>query len=218
MIEESINYKFKNGLLLTQALTHPSAKKNARFQDNERMEFLGDSILGFLISQKLYEKYPNEAEGALARRKAAIVCRQSLAEIAREINLGDSLILGHGEDLGGGRHNDANLENALEALMAAIYLDGGLEVVDKFINKFFDRAINHMVDPPKDPKSKLQEYLQGNGKAIPVYEIKSIDGPAHSPQIEVELNVDGHVLSVVASSKKKAERLAAEKMLEILNV
>lgn len=218
MIEKTIGYKFCDKSLLEQALSHPSSKKNNKSRDNERMEFLGDSILGFIIAEELYQKFPIEHEGDLAKRKSAIVCRETLAGAAREINLDKCLILGHGEDQSGGRDNDANLENAFEALIAAIYLDSGLENTYKFVDEFLSDKINLMKDPPKDPKSKLQEYLQGIGKDIPEYKVKSITGPPHNPVIEVELEVDGKVVSKASTSKKKAERLVAKRMLEVLNV
>jgi ribonuclease-3 len=142
MIEEKIGYKFKNPQLLKQALTHPSSKKNRNEKDYERLEFLGDSVLGLLVSEILYSGFPNENEGKLAKRRAAIVCRDSLYNVAKHFSLGEYLILGVGEIQIGGRDNKANLENALEALIAAIYLDGGIESARSFVKKFFADFIN----------------------------------------------------------------------------
>jgi ribonuclease-3 len=213
MIEEKIGYKFKNPQLLKQALTHPSSKKNRNEKDYERLEFLGDSVLGLLVSEILYSGFPNENEGKLAKRRAAIVCRDSLYNVAKHFSLGEYLILGVGEIQIGGRDNKANLENALEALIAAIYLDGGIESARSFVKKFFADFINNMEKPPKDPKSQLQEWAQAKGMEIPKYEVLSIIGPSHEPEIEIELTVGEYKERHKASSRKEAERLAAEKLL-----
>lgn len=218
MIEKLIKYKFKDKTILQQALSHPSSKKNKEYSDNERMEFLGDSILGFLISKKLYERFPKEPEGDLAKRKSAIVCKETLADIARYIELNENIIIGRGEEQSGGRENDANLENALEALIAAIFLDGGIAEAEDFVNRFFTDKILNMNEPPKDPKSQLQEYLQSLGKEVPEYKVKSIEGPSHEPLIEVELKIEDKTVIESSSSKKKAEKKAAKKMLGMLDV
>ncbi len=182
------------------------------------MEFLGDSILGFLVSKKLYEVFPNEAEGDLAKRKSAIVCKSTLAEVARNVGLDEYIILGNGEDKGGGRDNDANLENAFEALVAAIYLDDGIVAVDKLIDLVLSDKIRLMKEPPKDPKSTLQEQLQAAGREIPAYDVISIEGPSHQPDIKVSLKLDdGLEVRASSNSRKKAERIAAKEMLEILD-
>lgn len=217
-LEQIIGYNFKNKNLLKNALTHPSANKKRKEIDYERLEFVGDSILSLIISETLYNLYPKEREGALAKRRAAIVCKQSLAEIAKQINLGQFLILGVGEDQSGGRQNNANLENSLEALIAAIYFDNGLVEVRKFVDKFFNDLIKGMKSPPKDPKSKLQEWAQSNSLPLPQYEIVSISGPSHEPEIKVELSLEGKNQIVTASSRKEAERVAAQKLIEELNI
>ena len=214
MIEEKIGYDFKDKKLLKQALTHPSSKKNKNSQDYERLEFLGDSVLGLLISEILYNNYPKEKEGQLAKRRAAIVCRDSLYKIAKKISLGEHLILGVGENQIGGRENKANLENALEALTAAIYLDGGIEAVRSFVEKFFSKFIKDMQKPPKDPKSSLQEWAQARGFDLPKYEVMSMQGPSHEPIIEIQLSLGEHKVVQTSSSRKEAERLAAEKLLQ----
>jgi ribonuclease III len=213
-LENKIGYSFKNKKLLTQALSHSSSKKHKTSIDNERLEFLGDSVLGLLISEILYRNYPDENEGKLAKRRAATVCRDSLCLIAKKISLGDYLILGTGEEQIGGRDNKANLENALEALTAAIYLDGGIENARNFADKLFKDFIAEMENPPKDPKSRLQEWAQAKGFGLPKYEVQSITGPSHEPQITVKLSLNEYVAEKVSSSRKEAERLAAEELIK----
>jgi ribonuclease III len=214
MIEQKIGYEFKDKKLLKQALTHPSSKKNKNSQDYERLEFLGDSVLGLLVSEILFKNYPSEQEGMLAKRRAAIVCRDSFYEIAKKLSLGEHLILGVGENQIGGRENKANLENALEALTGAIYLDGGIESARKFVEKNFSKFIAAMKKPPKDPKSMLQEWAQSKGMDLPKYDVISMTGPSHEPKIEVQLTLGELKVSKTASSRKEAEKLAAEKLLE----
>lgn len=217
--EGLIFYNFKNPALLQQALTHPSLKIEKKVLDYERLEFLGDSIIGFIVSEIIFNNYKNENEGNLAKRKASIVSRNSLSEIAKEINLGNYLLLSHGEEALGGRNNPANLENALEALVAAIYLDSSIENAKDFVYKFFASTIANMVNPPKDAKSALQEWAQSKGLDLPKYELASMSGPAHAPEITIKLSITGFD-SIIAKSttKKEAERLAAEKMLQNINL
>jgi ribonuclease-3 len=217
-LEQIIKYEFKNKELLRQALTHPSANKKGREVDYERLEFLGDSVLSLVISESMYYLYPQEKEGALAKRRAAIVCKDGLAAIAKDIGLGEFLVLGAGENSGGGRLNNANLENALEALVAAIYLDGGLKSVKDFITIFFSKYIHQIKTPPKDAKSTLQEWAQGKGLPLPKYEIVSIEGPSHEPIISIELTLDIYKKQATASSRKEAERLAALDLLKDLGI
>lgn len=218
MLEDIIGYSFKDKKLLKQALTHPSSKKSKSSPDYERLEFLGDSVLNLLVSEILYANYPDENEGKLAKRRAAIVCRESLFKIAKEITLGEHMILGVGEAQIGGRENKANLENALESLTAALYLDGGLETARAFVKKFFSQFIAEMQKPPKDPKSQLQEWAQARGLELPKYKVVSITGPSHEPQIEVELKLGEHSATHTASSRKEAERLAAEKLIKKMKI
>ena len=217
-IEKNIGYNFKNKTLITQALTHPSSKKNKDSKDYEKLEFLGDSVIGFVISKMLYFKHPEENEGSLAKRRAGVICKDSLAQIAEDIQLGNELILSTGEEQSGGRENKANLENAMEALIAAIYLDSDIETIEKIIEKLFSSYLDKMKKPPKDAKSQLQEWAQGQGYDLPNYNVKSIEGPSHKPEIEVELKLNDKIVIVKSSSKKRAEMIAAEKMLEKLDI
>jgi ribonuclease-3 len=212
---DSIGYKFVNESLIRQALTHPSVQGKRSFEGNyERLEFLGDSILGFLVADILFETYPNENEGKLAKRRAAIVCKDSLSEVARNISLGKYLILGTGEEHLGGRDKKANLENALEALIAAIYIDGGVNPARDFVKNNFIEIIKNMGKPPKDPKSKLQEWAQARKLGLPEYKVVSFEGPSHEPLIEVEVKISKYSAKKIASSKKEAEKLAALELIE----
>ena len=208
-LEEKLSYNFENKDLLEQALTHPSSKKTKSAKDYERLEFLGDSILGFVIAKILYNEFPNEAEGKLAKRKAAIVSKETLSEIAKEISLGQHLILGVGEDQIGGRENNSNLENALEAIIAAIFLDGGIKETIRVVKYLFSNVIKKMEKPPKDPKSRLQEWAQSQSLNLPEYKVTSMTGPAHQPEITVQLKVGDIEEEFTASSKKEAERYVA---------
>lgn len=214
MIEQKIGYEFKNKKLLKQALTHPSSKKHKNEKDYERLEFLGDSVLGLIISEMLYESFPDENEGKLAKRRAAIVCRDSLYVIAEKLSIGEDLILGVGESRIGGRNSKANLENALEAIIAAIYLDGNLRAARAFVKKNFSELIMKMDGPPKDPKSTLQEWAQANGYDLPKYNIISMTGPSHEPEIKIEVVLGKYSADHTASSRKVAEMIAAEKLLK----
>jgi ribonuclease-3 len=218
VLENSLSYTFKDPQILQQALTHPSMKIGRKVADYERLEFLGDSIIGFVVSDIIYKNYSTEDEGKLAKRKAAIVSRDSLAAIARKLKINESMILSHGEEALGGRNNPANLENVIEALAAALYLDGGIEVARKFIEVNFAETINKMITPPKDPKSALQEWAQSKGLNLPLYDMVEMSGPSHLPQITIKLTVGEHEPVIAkAGSKKDAERIAAEKMLEVIN-
>jgi ribonuclease-3 len=217
-LQNNINYQFEDIDLLREALTHPSKKSAFGGKDYERMEFLGDSVLSLAISEILYQKYKDEREGSLAKRRAALICRDKLAIVAKEIGLDREILLGKGEEQTGGRENKANLENCLEALIAAIYLDGGLSSVKKVISILFNKHISEHIEPPKDPKSQLQEYTQSQGLGLPEYEVVSVSGPDHEPIIEVSVTFQDHQIKQKASSKRKAEKIAAEKLLELLGI
>ncbi len=216
-LEEIIGYNFRNKSLLVQALTHPSTKKTLNSKDYERLEFLGDSVISLLVSEILYQHFPFEDEGALAKRRASLVCREGLSEVAQTLNLGNYLIISTGEETSGGRQNKANLENCFEALVAAIYVDNGLDPARNFLDKFLKPFVFQSKEPPKDPKSKLQEWAQKNGFELPKYDIISITGPAHQPDITIELKLNDKSVIKNSSSRKDAERMAAEEMLKILD-
>ncbi len=182
------------------------------------MEFLGDAVLGLVISDYLYGMYPEENEGALAKRRAALVCGTTLASVARTLGIDAMLTLGGGEMQSGGRDNDANLENALEAAIAAIYLDGGLQAAREFVLRHIAPLSEGMAEPPKDPKTQLQEKAQAEGRGIPEYKVMAQEGPSHAPRFTVRVVVSGWPEEMgEGSSKREAEKKAAEALLRCLD-
>lgn len=207
---QALGYQFKNAQLLRTALTHRSLGEG----HNQRLEFLGDSVLGLLIAELLYELYPTEPEGDLSRRLVSLVNGEQLALIARELGLGAQLAMSQSEEDQGGRDNRSNLEDACEALLGAIYLDGGLEAARGLITQFWKPLAQGMKSPPKDPKTALQEWAQARSLPLPEYAVLSADGPSHAPQFVIEVRVDGCAPQrAEAGNKKQAERLAALAML-----
>jgi ribonuclease III len=219
-LQRSIGVRFADVTLLKRALTHRStgqALPDGSPFSNQRLEFLGDSVLGLVISEMLYHHFPQEAEGDLSKREVALVNGTTLAQIARELKLGDYLVLAQSEEDHGGRENDSNLEDACEALIGAVYLDQGLEAARSFIHHYWGKRALQMGPPPKDPKTALQEWAQARGLALPSYKLVNETGPAHAPQFTIEVVVEGQTpQSATASNKKVAEREAAEKLLKQL--
>lgn len=215
-----IYYKFKDISLLEEALTHPSCnKRNSKNQviNYERLEFLGDSILNLIVSAMLFKLFPDEKEGALAKRKTDLVCGHTIANVAKKIKLGDFIIMNNSERYNGGECNSKNLENALEALIGAVYIDGGFENVQKFVTKYWKELAEKALDPPQDAKTSLQEWTQKNKLSLPEYEVMAQDGPAHRPEFTVSVYIKSYRrVSAKAHSKKIAEQKAAELMLEIV--
>lgn len=213
-VEQAIGYQFTQPDLLVRALTHRSLGQG----HNQRLEFLGDSVLGLLIAEMLYAMYPDEAEGDLSKRLVSLVNGEQLTAIAREWGLGDALAMSPSEDEQGGRENRSNLEDACEALLGAVYLDGGLDAARGLIERFWKPAALQTKAPPKDPKTTLQEWVQGRGLSLPEYAVVSADGPSHAPHFVIEVRVDGQAAARgEAGTKKQAERLAAEAMLAQLS-
>lgn len=217
-IESKLEYQFHDSNMLRQALTHPSAPEVQRGdqKDYETLEFLGDTVLCLVITEWLLEVYNTETEGSLAKRRAGLICRETLGDIAQSLQLGDDLIMNEGEASSGGRENISNLENVMEAVIGAIYLDGGIDSVKPFIKKHWDSYI-HRSRLPSDPKTELQEFVQAQSKPVPNYTVLSKEGPPHSPVFTVEVSVDG-VTSTIGTGRTKriAERKAAQKMLDAL--
>ncbi|MBI4057304.1 MAG: ribonuclease III [Elusimicrobia bacterium] len=208
-LEEVIGFHFKNPDLLLEALTHKShAVEKNQARQNERLEFLGDSILSAIVAHHLYEKYPGEDEGRLSKRKSLLVSRAALARWARDLDIGMYLKLGAGEDTSGGRSRTSILANALEALIGAVYLDGGFKASSAFIGHWLSRQEDGFKET--DYKSRLQEILQKKYKSPPDYELTKATGPDHDKTFVVSVKLGQQVLGTgVGKSKKEAEQAAA---------
>ncbi|WP_419226690.1 ribonuclease III [Alteromonas sp. OM2203] len=214
---KAIGYTFNNEALLEQALTHRSAAK----QHNERLEFLGDAILGMIVGETLFKRFPAVPEGKLTRMRSTLVKGETLAELAKEASVGELLNLGPGELKSGGHRRSSILADAVEAILGAIYLDSGMDEVRCVIDRLWESRINKL-DPnahPKDSKTRLQEFLQGRKQSLPTYEVLSISGKDHAQTFEVSCKVESLSEAVVASgnSRRKAEQEAARLTLEKLD-
>lgn len=213
-IESRLGYTFRQRGLLEEALTHPSC---ARPYNNQRLEFLGDTVLGLMAAALLFRLFPNEKEGDLAKRHAGLVCGESLVRYAQSLELPRYLVMTDGEANAGGRDNPANIEDMVEALLGAVYLDGGMEAVEQVFLPYWEQQAGLVKAPPKDPKTTLQEWAQARGLALPVYRVAASEGPAHAPLFTIEVAIgDGTVFSATAGTKRVAEREAARLLLEHL--
>ena len=219
-LEDAIGYRFKYISLLQNALTH-SSYANERWHNslksNERLEFLGDSILGMVVAEYLFGNFPDRPEGELTRMRADMVCEKSLAAVAVRIDLGRHLMLGNGEEQSGGRSRDSILADAVESVIAASFLDGGMDAAKAFIQKFI------LVEVPvkrlhnSDYKTALQELVQQKKNQTLSYVLVGESGPDHDKRFEVEVSLNGRVIGVGSgSSKKRAEQMAAQVALENL--
>lgn len=212
-IKTIFGYDFKDKKLLTQALSHPSLF-NQKGTPYQRLEFLGDRILGMVIADLIYRKFPKDAEGDLAKRHAALVRLETLASIAMKMKLGDHILISKSEEDQGGRLNPSTLADALESLIAALYLDGGLEVITPRIHKLWAPYLTQNLENLKDSKSTLQELVQKQGKEPPKYRVLEVTGPAHKPAITVEVSIEGYPpQQVTAPTKRLGEQEAAKIML-----
>lgn len=215
-LEKAFGYQFNDREQLLQALTHRSAAA----KHNERLEFLGDSVLGVIISEALFAKFPTVDEGDLSRMRATLVCGRSLAKLAQRFELGKFLVLGPGEMKSGGNRRESILADAVESLLGAMYLEGGLEVCRPVVLGWFAEHLAKIKPGAshKDPKTRLQEYLQGRQLNLPNYEVIATEGQAHNQQFTVACMVDGLVEPVRGSgtSRRKAEQQAATEALELL--
>lgn len=219
-LEKAIGYAFRDITLLQNALCH-SSYANERWHDslksNERLEFLGDSVLGMVVAEHLYRTFPNRPEGELTRMRADMVCEKSLAVVANQLELGRHLMLGHGEELGGGRSRDSILADAVESVIAACYLDGGMEPAVQFIQKFILVNVPVTKLQNADYKTALQELVQQKKNQVIAYHLIGESGPDHDKQFQVELTLNGEVVGVgTGSSKKRAEQAAAQAALDFL--
>jgi ribonuclease-3 len=217
ILESEIFHRFSDETLLRKSLTHRSniIASAKGLGNNQRLEFLGDRVLGLIIAHALLELYPQDEEGALARRFATLVSRPVLCDIAAHIKLGDYLELPDGSDLTGLRQLDSTLEDACEALIGALYLDGGLEAARRFVMHYWRPLLENVPDAPKDAKTALQEWAQAQGYPLPAYTLISRDGPAHAPVFAIEVRVgEAWQAEATGTSKKAAEQLAAATLME----
>lgn len=221
LLEKKIKYQFKDKSLLKEALTHSSyANEQKRgIPCNERMEFLGDAVLSIVSAELLYNTFPKTPEGELTKLRASLVCTNSLVGFANEIDLGDFLYLGNGESKSGGRERASNLEDAFEALIAAIYIDGGMEKAKQHILRFLCKALeSHHIDFV-DYKTKLQEIVQQNPDEKLNYVIIGESGPAHDRMFEIEVHLNSNVIGKgKGKSKKQAEQEAAKEALLLMGI
>jgi ribonuclease-3 len=213
-----LGHNFATPQLLQDALTHPSLagyrQRKKSSMPYERLEFLGDRVLGLVIAEWLYAKFPDANEGEMAKRHAALVNRDALRTIAVEIGLGNHVRLAHGEEASGSRKNIATLPDAMEAVLGALYLDGGMKAAQNFIHKFWQKDIA-IAEAPADPKTALQEWAQGQGLPLPQYKVVEHSGPAHAPKFMIEVTVKGHPPTVAdGNSKRAAEKAAAVLLLQ----
>lgn len=222
-LQDNLNYKFKDIELLKTALTHSSYanEHNMKITDNnERMEFLGDTILSLIVSQYLYKKYPRYPEGELTKIRASVVCESSLAFIARKISLGDFILLGKGEEATGGRERDSILGDASEALVGAVYMDSDFETTNKLLLDKFENDLVHAVAKGSlfiDYKTDLQENLQKRKKAKIEYSIAKEEGPDHNKVFHIDVLIDNKVIGQGSGrNKKEAEQMAAKEALLVL--
>jgi ribonuclease-3 len=211
-----VQHEFKNPALLEHALTHRSVGAS----NYERLEFLGDGLINFVVGEILYAARPQASEGDLSRLRASLVCEESLARIAESLQLGEALRLGAGELKSGGYRRESILADALEAVLGAIYLDGGFEIARSVCLSLFESALGALPDAAalKDPKTRLQELLQGQGRPLPRYEVIEESGPAHRRQFRVRCSLGDaqQATEASAASRRAAEQIAADEMFSKL--
>jgi len=219
-LETAIGYRFRNIQLLQNALTH-SSYANERWHNsllsNERLEFLGDSVLGMLVAEYLYRTFPDRPEGELTRMRADMVCEHTLATVANKIGLGEHLMLGHGEERLGGRSRESILADATESVIAACFLDGGLEAAAQFVKRYILVEVPVTRPNNMDYKTALQELVQQKKNQTLSYALVGQSGPDHDKQFDVEVSLNGTVVGTGSGrSKKRAEQMAAKAAIEKL--
>ena len=220
-LEARLNYKFNNIELLKNALVHSSYANEVRgnTHSNERLEFLGDSVLSIIVADHIFHKYPNMPEGELTRMRASLVCEKTLCAFSRELGIGEYLLLGRGEDKNGGRERDSILADAFEAVLAAIYLDGGMKAAKAHIMNTVLRDLEHYSDEDsfKDYKTTLQEINQRNPEESVTYILVDETGPDHNKQFTVAVKLNSNVIGTgTGKSKKQAEQMAAHQALKLM--
>ena len=219
-LEEKLGYTFQDKSLLENALTHSSCanESKGRLHSNERLEFLGDSILGMVVAEHLYRNHPDLPEGELTRTRAALVCEESLVEVAHDLGLGDYLKLGKGEEAGGGRTRPSIRADAVEAVLAAVYLDGGIGSARKIIQKYILSREIEGLNSQRDYKTALQELIQRESGQSLKYRLTGSEGPDHDKRFFVEVDLNGQPVGAGnGRSKKEAEQMAAKAAIAKLN-
>ena len=216
---ERLHLYFEDVLLLTRAMTHRSYLNEhpEALEDNERLEFLGDAVLDFLVGEWLYNRFPEMEEGDLTQMRSALVQTNQLANFARMLKLENAIRLGKGESKSGGKLRNTLLCDVFEAFIGALFLDKGIRVVGDFINPLLEEAITEIIELHKneDPKSLLQEWAQAKGYATPKYSTKSVKGPDHAKVFEIEVKVNNKIMgSGIGKSKQSAEKKAAKEALD----
>ena len=210
-------YTFKNEALLKTALSHSSYANEHKTESNERLEFLGDSVLSIIVSEYLFSRFPDVDEGELTKMRASLVCEKSLADFAEKIGLPDMLLLGKGEMAMGGNKRPSIVSDAFEAVLAAIYLDGGMKAAKSFVLRFIQK--HQMNGSFKDYKTALQEVIQKNPEEQLSYKLINESGPEHDKQFTVEVHLNSNVIGTgVGHSKKNAEQMAAKEALLLMGV
>ncbi len=215
--QKALSVSFNNEILLMQALVHSSylnENQDFRWPSNERLEFIGDAVLGLVVAERLYSEFPETNEGWLTTMRAYLVCQDTLAEVASSLKLGDWLLMGRGEDVTGGRSKQSNLANGLEALIGAIYLDQGLSRVKRFIfeqvEPFLERIKSGKVR--LNYKALLQEFAQKENMSVPVYRVVKVAGPEHDKRFTVEVIMGADVIGVGTGKNKKAAEMEASQL------
>lgn len=213
-LQDALDYRFTDETLLRLALTHPSTKEET---DNQRLEFLGDAVLEFVISDMLFRKYRDRQEGELTARRASLVCEETLCHLARELRVGRYLRMGHGEESTAGREKASILADAMEAVIAAVYLDGGAPAAYRLIERLFQDEEKLAALRGRDDKGMLQEYTQAHELGLPEYVVAEESGPAHDRRFVIEARIAGEAVARgEGASKKAAEQAAARLSLDIL--
>ncbi len=215
ILQDKLGYTFTNKDLVKAAVTHASTAGTISY---ERLEFLGDRVLGLMVSESLYIRFPKEPEGDLAKRLAALVQGTFLAKIAHDMELAQFIQFSEAEKNAGGAENDNILADVVESLIGALYLDGGIAPCRVFIDRYWDKYFDKMTAPPQHPKTQLQEWAQGQGLPLPTYKIIKQHGPDHAPSFDVALNVEGKPPTLATGrSRQEAEKRAAKTFLSGLN-
>lgn len=219
-LEKKLGYTFKDKSLLFNALSHSSYANEVRggVTSNERLEFLGDSVLSLIVSEYIFSKFSDKPEGELTKLRASLVCEKSLCAFSKELDLGRFLQLGKGEDKGGGRERPSILADAFEAVLAAIYLDGGMDIAKKHVMRFILKELEHKDDDVfKDYKTALQEIIQRNPEESVSYILTDEFGPDHDKQFTVEVHLNSNTIGKgIGKSKKQAEQMAAKQALHLM--